>query len=190
MPVTLSAYQGSRRNWVQYKGNYYSTLADVPVDTSYDWNENYQDFIDLPSGWIIAPDNADSNEVMRAHPWSAYYVYTQRSYRSSYGMSKSSLIKRGNQYKPMRSGSQILIMLQCPREKILTSPLLACAAPATKVFPAVSGFSASVSRNNWEINPQSQYEYVLYGGAAIGRLLDGTTTWMESRTVVMIYRFI
>ena len=63
-------------------------------------------------------------------------------------------------------------------------------APATKVFPAVSGFSASVSLSHWELNSQGQYGSVDYGGAAIGSQLDGTKTWMESRTVVMIYRFI
>ena len=63
-------------------------------------------------------------------------------------------------------------------------------APATKVFPAVSGFSASVSLSRWEYNSQGQWGSVDYGGAAIGSLLDGTKTWMESRTVVMIYRFI
>jgi hypothetical protein len=71
--VDLRAY-GGQVNTVTYNGNVYSTLADVTVDSSGFSTQN--GYIALPSGWLLAPDNADSRSVIASHYWPTYGLCT------------------------------------------------------------------------------------------------------------------
>ena len=107
-----------RINYVQYNGNYYSTLADVAVDSSQLLCQT--DYITLPDNWVIAPDNADSIAVIAAHYWSTHCVvvvsgtsYCGLQYGSGSGGSCGSgllLSQGGAQYAVSSCTRQILIM--------------------------------------------------------------------------------
>jgi hypothetical protein len=58
---------------VEYNGHIYSTLAGVSIDGSYSCQSGY---LSLPTGWIISPDNSDSQTVIRSHTWSTTVVLT------------------------------------------------------------------------------------------------------------------
>ena len=63
-----------------YKGNIYSTLADVPVDLNDNTCQqsgspyNGPGYLSLPFGWAIAENNAESIYVTAAHYWSTNFL--------------------------------------------------------------------------------------------------------------------
>ena len=74
----------SRSNFVQYNGNYYSTLADVGVDSSSRVCQS--NYLTLPDNWVIASNDANSRTVIGAHYWSADCVAaaSSTSYNTKY----------------------------------------------------------------------------------------------------------
>ena len=123
---SVESITGARNNWLAYKGNYYSTLADVPVDGSYNPQcQNY--YITLPYGWVIASYDSNSSAVISSHLWgtgclalangNSYYAYY---YRSLGYCGSGSLTQSGNQYKVTDCNKQILIM----RKSIFSSSCL------------------------------------------------------------------
>jgi hypothetical protein len=68
----LSLVSG-RTNTVFYNGKTYSTLGDVAI-TSYSPLFCQSSAIALPSGWTIAPDNADTIKLSQLNPWSTQVI--------------------------------------------------------------------------------------------------------------------
>ena len=106
-----------RFNWVLYKGNYWSTLADVPVNNTRMLCQS--DFVNLPGGFIIAPDSADAKAVIVANYWSTSCVivssgkgYRGRSNGWFAGLSCGAgfQVKSDTQYAVKDCNSQILIL--------------------------------------------------------------------------------
>ena len=59
-------------NYFYHNGYYYSTIANTGVDGSrMDCQGNY---LSLPKGWTIAPDNKFSKEAINASSWNTQYV--------------------------------------------------------------------------------------------------------------------
>ena len=77
--------QGGRTNAVIFKGIYYSTLGDVAVDTdNHDLCQDY--YIQMPRNWILAPDSADTREIIAQYYWSTLGVVLSSGnvYRTRY----------------------------------------------------------------------------------------------------------
>ena len=100
-----------------YENRIYSTLADVPVDSSDDACQNY--YLTLPSDWVIAPDNADSISAIRNNRWKTDHMVTSSGrlyYTAKYifnaGQSAGCcyLEQSGSQYKVSACNFQILIL--------------------------------------------------------------------------------
>ena len=105
-----------RNNFVQYGNRIYSTLADVSR-TAHDYTCQ-SDFLTLPSDWVIAPDNQNSESAIRNDYWSTSNVLTSsgttyNTLHYGYGSSGSgccNLYQSGSQYKTTFCAMQILIM--------------------------------------------------------------------------------
>ena len=107
----------SPRNAVSYNGRIYSTLSDVPVDGGDQLCQN--GYISLPSGYTVAPDNADSIAVIAAHTWSTDVVIVASG--NAYGVSRFSngtqygsgglLSQNGSSYLSNLCFGEVLIML-------------------------------------------------------------------------------
>jgi hypothetical protein len=93
--VSLSCNAGyfGEGNAVEYKGLVYRTLDGTsPLDTSGSKCQNY--YLDLPSGWALAADDADSLAVIRSYQWGTqvmlvangrgYWVYSGSFFDSRY----------------------------------------------------------------------------------------------------------
>ena len=84
--VSLACNAGyfGETNAVEYKGLVYRTLSGVsPLDTNFQC-QNY--YLSLPSGWVLAADNADSRYIIGAYRWGAdaLVVANGYGYRGSY----------------------------------------------------------------------------------------------------------
>jgi hypothetical protein len=92
-------------NAVEYKGLVYRTLNGVsPLDTNFQC-QNY--YLPLPSGWVLAADNADSRYIIGAYLWGtdALVVANGYGYRGgSYGPPRQSPGSAGSYH-----GSSFLI---------------------------------------------------------------------------------
>eukprot|EP01036_Dinobryon_divergens_P032311 gene32311-41872_t len=66
-----------RRNYYSYNGKYYSTLADVSVNSGLRYCQNT--YYCLPRDWILAPDDDDSLDVITANSWSTDTVVVAAS---------------------------------------------------------------------------------------------------------------
>ena len=79
-----------------YNGYYYSTLGDVDIfGYSFSCQDNK---ISLPSGWTIAPDDADSQQVIVSYPWSTNYLLTSGNAYCTAACGESSLKNEGAGY--------------------------------------------------------------------------------------------
>ena len=106
-----------RNNWVQYNGNYYSTLTDVPINSQYHCQDKS---LTLPTYWVIAPNTDASNRVASNYWWGADCVlvedgYDYVGYSNPYYYNQCSLVivlQANNSYTTSSSKtcSQILIM--------------------------------------------------------------------------------
>jgi hypothetical protein len=101
-------------NTVLYNGYLYATLANVAVDGT-DCSTCQSGYLDLPAGWSIAADNAETLAVLTAHTWSTAVVVTASG--NSYGgkcytqglWNANMLSQSGTSYKPGSCSLQILI---------------------------------------------------------------------------------
>lgn len=69
---------------VTYNGNVYRTITGVDPDATYydflDTTTNevnfpcQSDFMPLPDGWMMAPNNNDTAQVIKGHIWGGYYI--------------------------------------------------------------------------------------------------------------------
>jgi hypothetical protein len=120
LQVEVQSLKSSRQfavqqsNTVVYNGNTYSTLADVAVGgTGSSCQNNY---LALPSGWSIAPDNVDSQTVIHMYPWNCDVVVVASG--NSYGASRFTeglwnakmLYQSGSTYAAGACTLQILII--------------------------------------------------------------------------------
>ena len=99
------------RNMVVYNGNTYKTLADWDKNDSNATCQNSgyggQNYIELPNGWSIAPDNQDSIQVIKSKAWRTHVLVVSNG--NSYGTAIYSqgsfwnanmLRQSGNSYMP------------------------------------------------------------------------------------------
>ena len=87
---------GTAVNTISYNGKYYAAL-DGWSPTDSDTQGCQSQYLPLPSGWSIAPDNADSLSVISRYPWGTdlmvlsngaqYYTYNSR-YSGQAGQSR------------------------------------------------------------------------------------------------------
>ena len=113
--TTNPNYQPS--NTVTYKNRVYSTLADVPVDTNAFTCQGTGTYLSPPSGWFLAPYDADSGYVAGTHYWSTdrmvlqggymYYLLGNGNGGAFYGCCY--LYTSGSSYAPYNCDTQILI---------------------------------------------------------------------------------
>jgi len=102
------------RPTVEYNGHIYSTLEGVEIDGGS--SSCQSGYLSLPAGWIISPDNADSQSVIRSHTWSTTVVLTrENAYCSSvcgnlYSYGSYYLSYINGQYATTICNGQILIM--------------------------------------------------------------------------------
>ena len=109
-----------------YNGKYFSTLADVPLNlspaTTCQTNPYY-----LPSGWVLAPDNADSARAISSNSWSTSTVvvssgvgyYSASTYGSINKAYSSWLVTGGSKttgytYNCIKCPCQVLITYSPP----------------------------------------------------------------------------
>ncbi len=114
-------------NAVEYNGRVYRTLDGTsPLDAGSSKCQNY--YLALPSGWVLAADNADSLYVITSYRWGTnamvvangytYYTAQENAYYSYY----TALSTSGSTYKVMSCISLILI------SKTGSLPCTACPA--------------------------------------------------------------
>jgi hypothetical protein len=133
-------------NTVVYNGRTYSTLADMPVTgSSINCQEN---FIAMPSGWSLAPDNGDSQTVIGMYPWSTSVVVVAGG--QGYGTTtfvagawhRGLLVQSGDSYKASDCAVEILIYeigppttspTERPTEAPTEAPTLAPTSEPTEV---------------------------------------------------------
>jgi hypothetical protein len=105
---------GGRYNYVKYNGYYYSTISDVSIDGTSSTCQ--KDYLSVPSGWIVAPDDENSQHVIENYSWSTDYVLTSGdAYCTSNCDSKSIGSKylnfdEGGRFYSSICNSQILIV--------------------------------------------------------------------------------
>jgi len=114
--VTTSMY--GQTNTLQYNNKIYSTLADVTISSTTSLCQS--DWISMPSGWAIAPDNTDTVALSTLYPWSTdvLTVSSGVGYRTTnfppagqaFGDSQSKYVQSGNQYKCPWCNYQILVI--------------------------------------------------------------------------------
>lgn len=108
---------------VNYKGKTYSTLSDVSVSSYQTLCQS--GWITMPSGWNLAPDNADTRYLASAYTWSTDVIVLSsgKGIRTKkfppsgieYGDSQLKYVQNGNQYMVPYCSYQILItQTGCP----------------------------------------------------------------------------
>jgi hypothetical protein len=81
--TAISLQTATPTNTVLYGGYLYATLANEVVEGTCGATCQSGVFIDLPAGWSVAPDNADSVAVIAAHTWNTHVLVVDTG--NSYG---------------------------------------------------------------------------------------------------------
>jgi hypothetical protein len=84
-------------NTVSYNGSFYSTLANVAVNSSSKLCQS--NAIAMPAGWTLAPDNSDTRYVISYYRWSTDAVVLA----SGVGIRTANLASAGSPYGDSRS---------------------------------------------------------------------------------------
>eukprot|EP00285_Hemiselmis_virescens_P011749 CAMPEP_0173393108 /NCGR_PEP_ID=MMETSP1356-20130122/21915_1 /TAXON_ID=77927 ORGANISM="Hemiselmis virescens, Strain PCC157" /NCGR_SAMPLE_ID=MMETSP1356 /ASSEMBLY_ACC=CAM_ASM_000847 /LENGTH=1129 /DNA_ID=CAMNT_0014351075 /DNA_START=21 /DNA_END=3410 /DNA_ORIENTATION=+ len=135
---------------VMYKGYPYAVLDKTKPDDPVAHCQ--RSYVALPSGWSIAPNDANSKAVIAAHPWGTHVVFVRDG--TSYHASRypppgntfrlhRQILKSGNSYRPPFCHARILIRkdgLNRGLEEVGGASLLARVSSAlSSVFGAGSG---------------------------------------------------
>jgi hypothetical protein len=132
---TGSSMDCSRNYSVTYSGVVFAALDGTsPSGYSYGCQTAY---VQLPSGWIIAPDNAASQEVIRAYPWDTAVMlvangnsYGTALYRAGLWASNGLLYNGAGGYMP--GACYFRVLIQCDSCSL-------CNAGAYSSSPGASG---------------------------------------------------